>query len=76
MRRQFCAASPSLVEPYSKTVALVGLGVVPAKAAALEDRVQRIDEDEAARQVEPAGPAALAEAAQQIVLGQAGQTLA
>ena len=56
-------------------VALIGLLCVPAKAAALEDRVQRIDEDEAARQVQPAGPAALAEPAQQIVFRQAGQTL-
>ena len=57
-------------------VALVGFGVVPAKSAALENRVQRIDEDEAARQVETACPAALAEAADQIGLGHAGQALA
>ena len=57
-------------------VALVGLDVVPAKPAALEDRMQRIDEDEAARQIEALGPAALAEAAQQVVLGQAGEALA
>src|SRR6266478_801157 len=57
-------------------VALVCFGVVPAKSAPLENRVQRIDEDEAARQVETAGPAALAEAADQIVLGRAGQALA
>ena len=56
--------------------AFVGLGVVPANAAALEDRVQRIDEEEATRQIEPLGAAALAEAAQQVVFGQAGQTLA
>ncbi len=59
-----------------KTVALVAFGIVPAKAAPLEDRVQRVDEDETARQVQPAGPAALAEAAQQIVFRQAGQALA
>src|ERR1700716_1521039 len=59
-----------------KTVALVGLGGIPAKAAALEDRVQRIDEDQPARQIEPACPAALAEAAQQVILGQTGQALA
>ena len=56
--------------------ALVALGVVPAKAAALEDRMQRVDEDDAARQIEPAGAAALAEAAQQVVFRQSGQTLA
>ena len=58
-----------------ETVALVGFGVVPAKAAALEDRVQRIDEDEPARQVETARPAALAETADQVVLRQAGEAL-
>ena len=59
-----------------EAVALVGFGVVPAKSAALENRVQRVDEDEAARHIETAGPAALAEAAHQIVLGHAGQALA
>ena len=52
-----------------EAVALVGLGVVPAKSAALENRVQRIDEDQAARQIEAFGAAALAEAAHEIVLG-------
>src|SRR5207247_10691420 len=53
-----------------------GRGLVPAKRPALEDRMQRIDENEAARQIETACPAALAKAADQIVLGQAGQALA
>ena len=57
-------------------VALVCFGVVPAKPAALENRMQRIDEEEAARQIDTPCPAALAKAANQIVLGQAGQTLA
>ena len=52
-----------------EAVALVGFGVVPAKSAALENRVQRIDEDQPARQIEAFGAAALAEAAHQIVLG-------
>jgi len=38
--------------------------------------MQRIDEDQAARQIEAACPAALAKAADQIVLGQTGQALA
>ena len=38
--------------PIFEGVALVGLDVVPAKPAALEDRMQGIDEDEAARQLE------------------------
>ncbi len=57
-------------------VALVGLGVVPAKAAALENRMQRVDEDQAARHVEALGAAALAEAADQIVFGQTSEALA
>ena len=59
-----------------ESFAFVGLGIGPAKSAPLEDRVQRIDEDEPARQVEALGAAALAKAAQQIVFGQAGETLA
>jgi hypothetical protein len=50
-------------------VALVGFPVVPAKAASLVDRVQRVDEDEAARQMQATVPAALAEAANQVGLG-------
>ena len=57
-------------------VAFVGLGVVPAKAAALENRMQRVDEDDAARHLEALGAAALAEAADQIVFGQACEALA
>ena len=61
----------AILEP----VALVGLGVVPAKSAALEHRVQRVDEDEGARQLQAMGAAALAEAAKQIVFGQTCQAL-
>ena len=39
--------------PIFERVAFVGLGVVPANAAALEIRVQRIDEDHPARQADP-----------------------
>ncbi len=70
--RGIARAGRSILE----AVALVCFGVVPAKSAPLEDRMQRIDEDEAARQIETACPAALAKAANQIVLGQAGQALA
>ena len=56
--------------------ALVALLVVPAEAAALKTRVQRVDDDEAARNRHPLGAAALAEAAEQIVFGQTFQTLA
>src|SRR5260370_12206751 len=59
-----------------EAVAFVCFSIVPAKSTPLEDRVQRIGEDDAARQVETSRPAALAEAANQIVLGQAGQALA
>ena len=62
--------------PVFEAVALVGFGVVPAESAALENRVQRIDEDDAARQLEALRAAALAEAANQIVLRQSGQPLA
>src|SRR5256885_616895 len=57
-------------------VALVGLGVVPAKAAALENRVQRIDEDHPARHGQAFGAAALAEAADQVIFGQTCEALA
>ena len=50
-----------------ETVALVGLGVGPAEAATLEHRVQRVHEDERARQLDALGAAALAEAADQVV---------
>ena len=56
-------------------VAFVGLGVVPAKAAAFENRVQRIDEDHPARHGEAFGAAALAETADQVIFGQACETL-
>src|ERR1019366_1299822 len=74
-RRQFFAASPSPVGPYSKTVALVGFGIVPAESAPLEDRMQRVDENQAARQLEAGRPAALAKAADQVVFRQAGEPL-
>ena len=57
-------------------VAFVGLGVVPAKAAAFENRMQRVDEDHPARHRDAFGAAALAEAADQIVFGQACEALA
>ena len=52
-----------------ETIGLVGLGIVPTKSASLEDRMQGVDKDEAARQVEARGAAALAEAADQVVFG-------
>jgi len=64
----FARRRPSLVEPYSKmSLSLVSVAF-QRKSAAFEDRMQRIDEGPAPpRQIEPACPAALAEAAQQIV---------
>ena len=59
-----------------ENVAFVGLGIVPAKAAAFENRVQRVDEDHSARYVKPLGAAALAETADQVVFGQACEALA
>jgi len=50
-----------------ETIALVALGVGPAKTAALEHRVQRVDEDEPARQLDALGAAALAKTADQVV---------
>jgi len=63
-----------LLEPYSKiSLSLVSESFQrkprPSKI------VQRVDEGEAARQVETACPAALAEAAEQIVFRQSGQPL-
>ena len=45
----------------------------PAEDAALVDRVQRVDEDEGARERQPGGDGPLAEAAQEIRLGRPGQ---
>ena len=59
-----------------ENVALVGLGIVPAKPAAFENRVQRVDEDHPARYVKAFGAAAFAETADQVVLGQAREALA
>ena len=59
-----------------EALAFVGFGVVPAKSAPLENRMQRIDEDQPARQLEAFGAAALAEAANEIVFRHAGQALA
>ncbi len=56
--------------------ALVALLVVPAEAAALKTRVQRVDDDHAAGNRDSLGAAALAKAAEQIVFGQTFQTLA
>ena len=50
--------------------------VAPAEAAALIDRMQRIDHDKPTREFQPFGAAALAEAAEQFVFGQARQPLA
>ena len=55
---------------------LVGLDIVPAEAAALEDRMQRVDDDEPVGQLDALGAAALAKAAEQLVFGQAGEALA
>ena len=57
-------------------VGLVGLDVVPAEAAALEDRMQRVDDDEAVGQIDAFGAAALAEAPEQVVFRQASEALA
>ena len=57
-------------------VAFVGLGIVPAKAAALENRVQRVDEDHPARHRDALGAAAFAKTADQVIFGQACETLA
>jgi hypothetical protein len=57
-------------------VAFVGLGIVPAKAAALENRMQRIDEDHPARHRDALGAAAFAKTADQVIFGQACETLA
>jgi hypothetical protein len=62
--------------PVFEALALVGFTVVPAKSAPLENRVQRIDEDQPARQLEALRAAALAEAANEIILRHAGQALA
>src|SRR5258708_35683663 len=47
-----------------EAVALVCFGVVPAEPAALENRMQRIDGEEAARQIDTPCPRALPEAAE------------
>ena len=52
-----------------EAVALVGLGVGPAEAAPFEYGVQRVHEDERARQFDALGAAALAETADQVVSG-------
>src|SRR5262249_47630412 len=57
-------------------VAFVAGAVVPAKAASLVDRVQCVDERHAARQMQAAIAATLAEAANQLRLGKTRETLA
>jgi len=57
-------------------VAFVGLGIVPAKAAAFKNRVQRIDEDHPSRHGEAFSAAAFAETADQVIFGQACEPLA
>ncbi len=59
-----------------ETIALIGLAVVPAETAPLENRVQGVDEGQPPRQIDAAGAATLAKAADQIVSGQARQPLA
>src|SRR5450432_4183608 len=56
-------------------VAFVGLGIVPAKSAPFENRMQGIDENTGAGNIQTACSTALAEATDKIVLGQAGETL-
>ena len=56
-------------------IALIARMIVPAKATSLVDRVQRIDEGHAARQMQAAVAAALAEAANQLGFGKTGETL-
>ena len=57
-------------------VALVGLGIVPTKPPSLKDRMQGIDANQAAREIEPLGAATFAEAPDQIVFRQTGKALA
>ncbi len=57
-------------------IALVARPIAPAEAAALENRMQRVDEAKSARQLDAGCAAAFAEAAQDVVLRQAGQALA
>ncbi|UCF51982.1 MAG: hypothetical protein JSV48_22135, partial [Bradyrhizobium sp.] len=57
-------------------IALVAGSVAPAEAAPLIDRMQRVDDDEPARQFQALGTAALAEAAKQVDFGQAREALA
>src|SRR4029079_144244 len=59
-----------------EAVALVGFGIGPAETAPLEHGMQRVDEDERARQLDAFGAAALAETADQVVSRQASQALA
>lgn len=58
-----------------ETVGLIGLDVVPAEAAALEDRVQRVDHDEPVGERQSLGAAALAETADQLAFRRAGEAL-
>src|ERR1700761_6761028 len=57
-------------------IALIAGNVVPAKAASLVDRMQRVDENLAARQIEPLGAAAFAETVQELGFRKSGQALA
>src|SRR5262249_38054240 len=59
-----------------KRIALVAGTVVPAEAAPLIDRMQRVDEGHAARQMQTAVAATLAEAANQLGFGKTCETLA
>jgi hypothetical protein len=57
-------------------VAFVGLGIVPAKSTPFENRMQGIDENAGAGNIEIADPATLAKAADDVVLGRADEALA
>jgi hypothetical protein len=67
---------PLLSRAVLETFWLVGLDIVPAEAAALENRVQRVDHDEPIRKRDSLGAAAFAKTSDQIVFRQTGQTLA
>src|SRR6185436_3165633 len=57
-------------------VPFIGRRMIPLEAPALEDGMQRVDDDEGTRQVDTGGAAARTEAAQQVVFGKAGKALA
>src|ERR1700744_6285398 len=72
--------TPSVVivagRPIFERIAFVGVDIVPAKSTTFENRMQRVDKDKAARQIQARGTALLAEATDQVILGQPGEALA